>query len=73
MLSQSEQLKEEVAYFRIGSDTEKEKHIFRSRGSKGKNAGITRERFKVASGRVPAKSVNLKLDSQKEDKDFESF
>lgn len=73
MLSQSEQLKEEVAYFRIDSDTEKEKHIIRSRGSKGKIAGISRERFNGDSGHLPAKSVNLKMDTQQEDKDFESF
>lgn len=76
MLGQSEQLKDEIAYFRIDSDKEKESHIFKSRGKKhkmisksaDKNFGVSGER-----DRMPIKSVEIKMDNQENDKDFESF
>jgi methyl-accepting chemotaxis protein len=77
ILEQSEQLKEAVAYFRINSDLEKEKHIFRSRGHLEKSDKISNSgKVKgTSTGKttIPAKNSNLGPKNSKDDDEFESF
>jgi len=77
MLGQAEQLKEEVAYFRIDSDTERENSLIRSRGNKNREKKTTENRhlkgFSGHSASASSNAVDIKLDVKKDDSDFESF
>ncbi len=71
MLSQSEELKGSVSYFRISSDLEKEKFLFKSRGKNKQQKAVVNKTV-TNTDSIPAKKVNIDLGNT-DDKDFESF
>jgi methyl-accepting chemotaxis protein len=74
MLGQSEQLKDSIAYFRINSDQEKEKHILRSRGKIDRlSKNDQKTGFSASKSSVPSKKINIDLGKGLDDKDFETF